>query len=81
MRVTIKGQVTIPAKVRESMGILPAETEIEFLQDEHGRWYLAKCQATDSKLSRFRTAHTVGKLIMNTEEIMALTRGGLWPSS
>ncbi|MDO9268517.1 MAG: AbrB/MazE/SpoVT family DNA-binding domain-containing protein [Methylobacter sp.] len=39
MRVTSKGQVTIPQNVRESMGILPAETEIEFLQDENGRWY------------------------------------------
>ena len=42
MRVTSKGQVTIPQNVRESMGILPAKTEIEFLQDESGRWYIAK---------------------------------------
>jgi bifunctional DNA-binding transcriptional regulator/antitoxin component of YhaV-PrlF toxin-antitoxin module len=75
MRVTTKGQVTIPLNVRESMGILPSETEIEFLQDEAGRWYLAKMQISDKKLSRFRTAHRTGKLIMTTEEIMALTRG------
>ncbi len=37
MRVTSKGQVTIPQNVRKSMGILPAETEIEFQQDENGR--------------------------------------------
>ncbi|CAE6502574.1 Transcriptional regulator, AbrB family (fragment) [Nitrosomonas nitrosa] len=42
MHVTRKGQVTIPQKVRESMGIIPAETEVDFLQDEQGRWYLSK---------------------------------------
>jgi len=49
MRVTSKGQVTIPQNVRENMGILPAETEIEFLQDENGRWYINKTQASKKK--------------------------------
>lgn len=79
MRVTSKGQVTIPQNVRESMGILPAETEIEFLQDENGRWYIAK--TTAKRGSRFRTAHKTGALTMSTPEIMALTRGDAWPSS
>ena len=74
MRVTSKGQVTIPRDVRESMGILPAETEVEFLQDENGRWYLAKAKASDKTTSRFRTAHKAGKLTMSTDDIMALTR-------
>ncbi len=74
MRVTRKGQVTIPHNVRENMGILPAETEIEFLQDEKGRWYIAKAKANDKKISRFRTANKMGKLTMTTDEIMALTR-------
>lgn len=87
MRVTTKGQVTIPLKVRESMGILPAETEIDFRQDETGRWYIEKCQPAKQTTSRFRTAHKMGKLLMSTEEIMALTRGstehdgGSWPST
>ena len=42
MRVTSKGQVTIPQEVREAMGIHPSETEVEFVQDENGRWYLKK---------------------------------------
>jgi bifunctional DNA-binding transcriptional regulator/antitoxin component of YhaV-PrlF toxin-antitoxin module len=75
MRVTTKGQVTIPVNVRESMGILPSETEVEFLQDETGRWYLAKIQTPEKAVSRFRTAHRTGNLIMTTEEIMRLTRG------
>lgn len=74
MRVTSKGQVTIPQKVRENMGILPAKTEVEFLQDDNGRWYLAKTRVSEKKISRFRTAHQTGKLIMRTDEIMALTR-------
>ena len=75
MRVTSKGQVTIPQNVRENMGILPAETEVEFLQDENGRWYINKTQSSKKKPSRFRTAHKAGKLTMSTDDIMALTRG------
>jgi bifunctional DNA-binding transcriptional regulator/antitoxin component of YhaV-PrlF toxin-antitoxin module len=81
MRVTSKGQVTIPQNVRESMGILPAETEIEFLLDENGRWYLNKAQAGEKRLSRFRSAHKTAQLTMNTDDIMTLTRGEAWPLS
>ena len=36
VRVTTKGQVTIPRNVRETLGITP-ETEIEFVEEnEHG---------------------------------------------
>jgi bifunctional DNA-binding transcriptional regulator/antitoxin component of YhaV-PrlF toxin-antitoxin module len=81
MRVTSKGQVTIPQNVRESMAILPAQTEIEFMQDDAGRWYIIKSSKPLKKTSRFRTAHKMGKLTMSTDEIMALTRGEAWPSS
>ncbi len=74
MHVTSKGQVTIPKAIRDSMGIIPAKTDIEFLQDDQGRWYLAKVKPSNKKSSRFRTAHQTAKLIMNTDEIMALTR-------
>ncbi len=75
MRVTSKGQVTIPQNVRESMGILPTETEIEFMQDESGRWYIVKANAAKKRASRFRTAHQVALVTMSTDEVMALTRG------
>ena len=78
MRVTSKGQVTIPQNVRESMGILPAETEIQFLQDENGHWYINKAKTSKNTASRFRNAHKTGKLTMSTDEIMALTRGEAW---
>jgi AbrB family looped-hinge helix DNA binding protein len=74
MRVTSKGQVTIPQNVRESMGILPSETEVEFMSDEQGRWYLKKIASKNPERSRFRTAHRAGHLTMSTDEILALTR-------
>ena len=76
MKVTSKGQVTIPRKVRLSMGILPAETEVHFKQDDKGRWYLKKTRGRDKEASRFRRAHQAGKIRMTTEEIMALSRAG-----
>jgi bifunctional DNA-binding transcriptional regulator/antitoxin component of YhaV-PrlF toxin-antitoxin module len=81
MRVTSKGQITIPLNVRKSMGILPAETEVEFMQDPSGKWYIVKFSQAKASNSRFRTAHLKGKLLLNTDEIMALTRGDSWPSS
>ena len=38
MRVTTKGQVTIPRNIREVLGIIP-ETEIDFREDK-GRFYI-----------------------------------------
>lgn len=56
MRVTGKGQATIPQNVRESMGILPAETEIEFDQDESGRRYIAKVKLLSGFVASIRPA-------------------------
>ena len=74
MKVTSKGQVTIPREVRLSMGILPAETEVHFEQDDKGRWYLKKTRGRGRETSRFRRAHQSGRVRMTTEEIMALSR-------
>jgi len=76
MKVTTKGQVTIPQHVREDMVILPAESEVEFLKDESGHWYLKKIRSKKHKESRFRNAHKAGNITMTTDEIMALTRDG-----
>ena len=40
MRVTIKGQVTVPKRLRQRFGIGPA-TEVEF-REEHGKLVLVK---------------------------------------
>lgn len=73
MKVTTKGQVTIPLKVREALGIRPSETEVDFICDENGNWYLKKLPTKEN--SRFKNAHKCVKPTMTTDELMALTRG------
>ena len=74
MRVTVKGQVTIPRYFREKLGIAP-NCEIDF-KEENNRVYLVKKTGggakQENKFHRFRGAATVK---MTTDEIMALTRG------
>ncbi len=74
MKVTIKGQVTIPLEVREKIGITP-HSEVAFIEDKSGRFYITKVKHHNQKKSRFRSASKVAPLMMSTDEIMALTRG------
>lgn len=71
MRVTTKGQVTIPRNIREILGITP-ETEITFIE-ENGRFYLVKVDepVVTRKFHRFRGIATAK---MSTDQIMGLTR-------
>lgn len=73
MRVTTKGQVTIPQSIREKLGISPA-VEIDFIE-EKGRIYLVKGNAGHNKPQKFRRLRGTATVKMTTEEIMALTRG------
>lgn len=74
MRITEKGQITIPIELREKFGFLP-HTEIDFIE-EKGRVYLVK--KTNKKhrgtniVSRLRGTSTVR---MTTDQILELTRG------
>ncbi len=71
MRVTTKGQVTIPRNVREVLGIIP-ETEIDFIED-NGRFYIVK---TDNPkiVGKFKSLRGIATARMSTNEIMNLTR-------
>ncbi len=77
MRITSKGQVTIPQAVREQAGLLP-NTEVEFVVE--GRAVRIVKSASIKRASRGASAvgrlrqHT-GQVRMSTDEIMALTRG------
>ena len=73
MRITSKGQVTIPIEIREQIGLLPG-TEVEFDVDGDA-----------VRLTRSEQAPTRGRMIvdrlrgrattpLSTEEIMELTR-------
>ena len=72
MRVTIKGQVTIPQHIREKLGILPA-TEVEFIE-EKDRVYIVKKEDPENRNNKFRKLRGVATVRMTTDEIMALTR-------
>ena len=73
MRVTIKGQVTIPQEIREKLGISPA-VEIDFVE-ENDRIYLVKKTGGPQKTHKFRKLRGIANIKMTTDEIMALTRG------
>jgi len=73
MRVTIKGQVTIPQEVREKFGITP-DVEIDFVE-ENNRIYLVKRKREAKKTHKFSKLRGIATVKMTTDEIMALTRG------
>lgn len=74
MRITSKGQVTIPIEIREQAGLLP-HTEVRFeVEGDAVRIVRADRSAGgrgQKLLGRMRGRATSG---MSTEEIMALTR-------
>jgi AbrB family looped-hinge helix DNA binding protein len=76
MRVTSKGQVTIPIAIREKAGLLP-NTEVEFeLDGETVRLRRASGKPATGRGARL-VAHMRGRgdVTMTTDQIMALTRG------
>lgn len=75
MRITSKGQVTIPQEIREQCGLLP-HTQVRFVM-EHGRVWIEKDTPALSPgqdgLQRLRRARLRTRL--STDELLALTRG------
>lgn len=81
MRITTKGQVTIPAHIREKAGLLP-NTEVDFAIDKKGNVRLFRAVKKGKQMARGEKL--VARLVelgrkhrpkMTTDEIMALTRG------
>jgi antitoxin PrlF len=71
VRVTSKGQVTIPQRVRERLGIVPG-SEVDFELDANGARLVRVSAGRGSEITaRMRGRATVP---MSTREIMALTR-------
>ena len=73
MRVTTKGQVTIPQEIRDKLNITPA-IEIDFIE-EKDRIYLVKRKGPAKHIHKFRKLRGITNVKMTTDEIMALTRG------
>jgi AbrB family looped-hinge helix DNA binding protein len=77
MKVTVKGQVTIPIALRERFGLSPG-TEVEFVAAE-GVLQVKPRKATRKAATAFdqwlAKAAGSAKPGMTTDEIMAITRG------
>ena len=75
MRITSKGQVTIPVDIRERAGLLP-HTEVGFEMDGD----VVRIVRIEDRAGRGRGARLVahlrgrGDVAMSTDAIMALTR-------
>ena len=73
MRITSKGQVTIPQNVREQMGFL-ANTEVEFFVSGD-KVFLQKVESDEGRGKDLITCMKgKGNVILRTDEILAMTR-------
>jgi antitoxin PrlF len=79
VKITSKGQVTIPKGIRDEFGFLPG-TEVEFVEDE-GEIRIRKVAGGSNRgreiVEHLRRAGG-GKYKLSTEEIMRMTRGEDW---
>src|SRR5690349_11519653 len=77
MRITSKGQVTIPVEIREKAGFLP-HTEVEFVMKGTVVELRRAARTTKKGRGELLIEHLRrhrGDIAMTTDEIMALTRG------
>ena len=76
MRITSKGQVTIPQEMRERLGLLPhCEVQFEIVGDSV---QIRKKKGKKMTRGEMIVAHLRGRgnRRFTTDEIMAMTRGG-----
>ena len=72
MKITTKGQVTIPQSIREKLGLLP-HTEVEF-EVRGGEVVLVRADSRRRGRGIVERLRGRGDVAMTTDEIMALTR-------
>jgi len=74
MKITSKGQVTIPQAIREKLGLLP-ETEVEW--EVRGDAAIVRRAEGGRSRGRALVEHLTGRGTgtLSTDEIMALMRG------
>ena len=77
MRITSKGQVTIPQDIREQVGLMPG-TDVEFVL-VNGEVRLRKSRSSTGRPSRGQkmvaSLRGSGSYPLSTDEIVALMRG------
>jgi len=73
-RLTSKGQVTIPKRLRDHLGLKPG-SEVEFTMNDHGEIVVrTKEQLPKSRFDAIRGTLNLG---MTTDEFMRLLRGDI----
>jgi AbrB family looped-hinge helix DNA binding protein len=73
MKITSKGQVTIPQEIREKHGLLP-NTEVDFVV-ERGRVFLKSRNGRQSAAQRLRDHYrSAPRMRMSSKELLALLR-------
>ena len=77
MRITSKGQVTIPIEIRERFGLLP-DTEVEFRIEGKAIRLVKVPNKNGTRRDRGKSAvaalRATATVKMSTDEILALTR-------
>ena len=76
MRITAKGQVTIPIEIRERLGLLP-NSEVEFAVEGNAVRIRKARSGRKRRRGRSIVEHLRGKATskLTTDQILALTRG------
>jgi antitoxin PrlF len=73
--MTVKGQVTIPKKVRVALRLSPGDG-VDFTVNGEGEVVVCKAGARQtSKRDRFRSARGKAQIMWRTDDLMALLRG------
>lgn len=74
MRVTDKGQVTIPIEIRQRLGLHPGAI-VEFSVDGDAVRIIKAAETSGRGAAVIARMRGAGDVTMTTDEIMALTRG------
>lgn len=73
--MTVKGQVTIPKRVRDALRLAPGDG-VEFAVGSEGQVVVQKAGARSTRArSRFQAARGKADVKWRTDELMALLRG------
>jgi antitoxin PrlF len=73
--MTLKGQVTIPKHIRDSLGLKPG-VQLDFAVNRDGDVVLQRTGTTPtSKADRFEAARGKADVKWRTQDLMALLRG------
>ncbi len=74
MKITAKGQVTIPQELRNKLGFFPG-TEVEFIPEGNSIRLIKKNTAPGKGTQLIKHLKGKATIRLSTDEIMALTRG------